>query len=618
MNGGLDGLYTPERLPERVGAYSLRSCLKHAEDARVYLLEREGKKYILKRCSGAYAGVLREEYRLLRELELPFLPDAVDCFEADGAVWLLRSYIEGDTLAGLVERRGPFSEAAAVRCALGVCALLKTLHGRTPPVIHRDIKPENVVVTPEGGYALIDMGTARRFRDTAAEDTVVLGTRATAAPEQFGYAQTDVRTDIYGVGMLLIYLLTGDYAREEERLAGVSVRLRQIITTCTAFDPKRRYSDIAGLERALHSAGRPGKRGLPALLGVFLAGLAAGAAIGWFLPRPEEVPELVTFQEPLIEQAVRLELGKGPEEPITRKELSGVTQILICGDQVFADWSEHDQFYHSHSIVGLSVEENGGMKTLEDVRQLPYLRDLVADNQRIWDLSPLEGLPLVRLSVCNNPVADIAPLARCPALNFLSIEETGVSDLTPLGGLTGLKSLDASFTSVRDLSPLAGGNVQSLILIETPVEAYGALAQLPLDKLVLYGVDSGTVEMVATFSDLGDLTIYHSGITALGPLLELKALTVLDLTDNRVGSLEGVQGLSNLESLRVGDNPFTDLAPVEALRGLQHVELWGSGITDFTPLAALPTLQRVGCWEGQARLIEEQLPDAAFWIEVTG
>ena len=126
------------------------------------------------------------------------------------------------------------------------------LQSRTPPVIHRDIKPENVIITEEKEPVLIDFDIARTFKTAEETDTVFFGTKGYAPPEQYGFAQTDCRSDIYAFGVLLRFLLT-DSVRENSKIR-LYRPLKKIIDRCTAFAPENRYSDMTQVRRALLAA----------------------------------------------------------------------------------------------------------------------------------------------------------------------------------------------------------------------------------------------------------------------------------------------------------------------------------------------------------------------------
>src|ERR1019366_2323410 len=90
-----------------------------------------------------------------------------------------------------------------------LCSVLDYLHTRQPPIIFRDLKPTNIMRTWHGQLYLIDFGIARHFKPGQAKDTIPFGSPGYAAPEQYGKAQTSSLSDIYSLGTLLHYLLSG-------------------------------------------------------------------------------------------------------------------------------------------------------------------------------------------------------------------------------------------------------------------------------------------------------------------------------------------------------------------------------------------------------------------------
>lgn len=109
-----------------------------------------------------------------------------------------------------------------------LCDILHKLHGNLPPIIHRDIKPSNIIFSSDGVVKLIDFNAARELRAEQNEDTRLMGTRRFAAPEQYGFGQSDPRTDIYALGITFYYMLTGDYP-DSGKYAG---KYYDIITKC--------------------------------------------------------------------------------------------------------------------------------------------------------------------------------------------------------------------------------------------------------------------------------------------------------------------------------------------------------------------------------------------------
>jgi serine/threonine protein kinase len=108
--------------------------------------------------------------------------------EFEHVYYYIRSYIQGKTLEELCESgltKPGIPKNQALDYLIQLAELLGFLHKLTPPIIHRDIKPQNVVVDPDGICHLIDMGISRFYDGEKSSDTVIMGTRITAPPEQF-------------------------------------------------------------------------------------------------------------------------------------------------------------------------------------------------------------------------------------------------------------------------------------------------------------------------------------------------------------------------------------------------------------------------------------------------
>lgn len=190
------------------------------------------------------------------------LPRILDCYRTSDELIVISEYIEGATLEELVHRDGGGLAFARVAFPV-VCDAVAELHGlANPPIIHRDVKPANIIVsnTPDGITAtLIDFGIARRYREGTGADTVRFGTRAYAPPEQFGFGQTDVRSDVYALGMVLLFCLTGKESTGQptaETLApqAIASDIAAIVLKATAFDPTVRYASARELKEAFCAA----------------------------------------------------------------------------------------------------------------------------------------------------------------------------------------------------------------------------------------------------------------------------------------------------------------------------------------------------------------------------
>ena len=206
------------------------------------------------------AAAFAREAQLLAHLDHPNIPKVTDFFTETGKYYLVMEFVSGETLESRLARQSaPVSEAEARDWALQLCDVLTYLHGRNPPVIFRDLKPANIMITPQGQIKLVDFGIARLFSPGKAGDTLVIGTPGYAPPEQYGKGQTDVRSDIYSLGVVLHTLLTRHdpaltpFALPPARQLNpaVSPQMEAVIQKATVLDPAQRYQTVAQMRAAL-------------------------------------------------------------------------------------------------------------------------------------------------------------------------------------------------------------------------------------------------------------------------------------------------------------------------------------------------------------------------------
>lgn len=188
------------------------------------------------------------------------LPHIFDCRRDGDSLVVIMEYLSGRTLEDEV-RNAENGRDLAYRLFPQICDAATELHESLgKPVIHRDIKPSNIMVTWDNVY-LIDLGIARSFSEGATADTRQFGTRSYAPPEQFGYKQTDVRSDVYALGMLLYFMLTGETPDPMLAATGfadrnVPLSLKKVLSKATEFDPANRYRSAAELRDAFVKAAR--------------------------------------------------------------------------------------------------------------------------------------------------------------------------------------------------------------------------------------------------------------------------------------------------------------------------------------------------------------------------
>ncbi len=198
----------------------------------------------------------RKEIALMKRLKNPHLPSIVDVIEQGERLLIVMDYVEGQTLDAVLKEEGVQSVERVLDWAGQLCQVLGYLHRQSPPVIYRDMKPSNVMLKPDGTIVLIDLGAAREFRPELSMDTVALGTCGYAAPEQYEEeGQSDARTDIYCLGVMLFQLLTGEGPHMLQPLRAlrpeIPAGLEAIVERCVQKEKAGRYQSAEELAYAL-------------------------------------------------------------------------------------------------------------------------------------------------------------------------------------------------------------------------------------------------------------------------------------------------------------------------------------------------------------------------------
>ncbi len=189
----------------------------------------------------------RDVYEQLASVRIEGVPAVKECVADDGKLIVVEEYVQGRSLKQLLDDQGLFNEEQAYNIAVQLADILVRLHQLEPAIVHRDIKPSNIIIEKNGHVNLIDFNAARHVNADKNEDTRMLGTVYFAAPEQFGFGQSDERTDIYGLGATINYIMTGDKPG-----AGIAqCRFSDILKKCLMVDTKDRYQSAAELRSVL-------------------------------------------------------------------------------------------------------------------------------------------------------------------------------------------------------------------------------------------------------------------------------------------------------------------------------------------------------------------------------
>lgn len=257
--------------------YQTILTMKTSEKATVELAAADvlAGPVVIKRLKGGKAEI----YRVIAEQENSHIPNIYAVEEQDEELLVAEEYIEGESLREYLQKN-LLSDEEKIDLALQLCEAVGFLHALKPSVIHRDIKPSNLLINSKGQLKLIDFDASRHYKEATEErDTRLLGTVSYAPPEQFGFSQTDVRSDIYSMGVVL-----HEMCPSEDKV--LTKQWERISEKCTSFDPKHRYQNVAELKRELERMSvrkeSRKKRLLAVLLGGFMTGLAVFVVSGLF------------------------------------------------------------------------------------------------------------------------------------------------------------------------------------------------------------------------------------------------------------------------------------------------------------------------------------------------
>ena len=152
-------------------------------------------------------------YKKINDIECDYMPKIIDTIKAEDEYIIIEEFIKGDSVDYLIKQNGVFSEEKAVSYIIDIGEALKQIHGRN--IVHRDITPNNVIIDENDRAVLLDFDIARMEDKSESRDTTLLGTAGFASPEQYGFAPTDTRGDIFSMGALLNFMLTGDVVQKK-------------------------------------------------------------------------------------------------------------------------------------------------------------------------------------------------------------------------------------------------------------------------------------------------------------------------------------------------------------------------------------------------------------------
>lgn len=246
--------------------YRVEQVLARGEDGITELVTIDGAgPFVRKKMRQELAR--RNVWSALTECSSPRLPRVEATYELPEHFVVVYDFVPGRTLSKVIETDGPLAPESAVSLGIELCEAAEELHRHG--IVHRDISPNNIVVAADGAH-LIDLGIARMRVEGASKDTTSLGTWGFASPEQYGFAQTDARSDVYSIGRVLGFALTGirpDDESYEQALKSIlehaPAKLVHAITRACSFEPSARFQSATEMAEALAGSPQPKNDGAP-------------------------------------------------------------------------------------------------------------------------------------------------------------------------------------------------------------------------------------------------------------------------------------------------------------------------------------------------------------------
>lgn len=633
-----DEINEQTELPEFLEGYRILSCTYDRTGKSCYLVEDRDTdiKYLLKvrACSNG-RNVLEIEHQRISDLAQVFPEEYKPSkyWKQDETEYLLKFYIQGMDLEKYQDKHRVLSIQDILRITIETCKETARLHALSPPVLHRDIKPKNLIIDYQGQVHLIDFETSRNYKKNKSKDTIFFGTEGNAAPEQYGYSQTDVRTDVYGIGKVLEFLYDENAGCQPEESV-VFRRLKKIIQKAIAFDPAHRYPSVSALQCALEKMMKKVdvKQRIKRLRWIGILEVVAAVFLvfavffmkGQFHRQMETGDQVADKPRDAIEKPLTAEDLRGKTEETEREEnrqlleggmkeaLAGmlgkeelakedydqITKVIVIGNQIYGmdtDLQSMEEELCQHQSDRYRVK--GEIDDISELAKMNNLREVLLYDQRITDITPLAGLPIEGLYLSGNQIEDFSAVETMEQLEVLCLADNPVSVLPDLSKCRKLTTVTLGGNVYENINFLENSTVGNLYIENIYVNNndFSVLSRLP-NLYFLYSSNNqyGFYEELPKLSRLKGLALWEYIRNDLSVVESLPQLETLIVTGDIVKNMKGVEEASNLSHLAIDWTAITDISLVKELHRLTYIKINGLAIEDYSPLFVCDSLRSVG------------------------
>ena len=488
--------------------YDQIECLKSSSGRETFLIKnKENDNLYIAKCYDKKVHILIPEITMLMKLEYDGIPKYIGNYENDDYVIIVREYIEGISLDKYLKDNQLLDSEKLSICDK-LADILIYLHNQEKPVIHRDIKPKNIIVKNNGDICLIDFDIARTFKNEKETDTVFFGTKVYAPPEQYGFEQTDQRSDIYAFGVLMHFMFYGDPKKEE---ITIDKHIKTVIDKCTSFSPTDRYSNMREVKKSL-------KVNNSKTMIFIIAVLMIISCLLFTIISNNHEPSKVTadIKEKTIAEAIRLQLDLKENQQIYEEDLLNIEDIFIFGTGAYNEMTDTFMLNPSNTIVGT-------VDTLDDFKYLPNVKTVFVNRQLELDISGLINcININRLELKHTRLSDLSPLCELENLNSLNLFDSRVTDVTILNSLKKLELLDVGLNNINNMQQIGVfENLKELSLKMLKMNNLDGIELMPTIEIVW--INGSQFDDISALAELPNLKAVHTDanyIDAVNKLLE--------------------------------------------------------------------------------------------------